>query len=69
MRLGSWRDPEVARDVKVLAFCGALALFALVLPDGFAPFLAVLITLGVLAALLMHLRGGVTAFTEEEARR
>jgi len=64
MRLGSWRDPEVARDVKVVAAIGGLVFFALALPEGFeglAPILGLLAALAAVAAVLMHLRGGPEA--------
>ena len=58
MRIGSWRDPEVARDAKVIAGLGGLVLFSLALPEGLAPILVILAALAAGVAAFMHLRGG-----------
>jgi len=69
VRLGSWRDREVARDAKVTAALGGLVFFLLALPEGLASILAVLATLASLVAVLMHLRGGAALVSGDATER
>ena len=69
MRLGSWRDREVARDAKVTAVLGGLVFFLLALPEGLASILVVLAALAGLLAILMHLRGGAAHVPSDAAQR
>jgi len=53
---GSWRDPAIARDVRVLGVLGLLLLLAVVVPSGLVWVILGPIILGGLAALIMLLR-------------
>jgi hypothetical protein len=58
LRVGSWRDPVVARDVKILAVLAAAVLLVVTVPSGIAWVFLGPIVLGALAALFMAVRGG-----------
>ncbi len=58
MEVGSWRDPEVARDLTILAVCVVVTVFAVTLPVGLVALLLLPIAVGSLVAILMRLRGG-----------
>lgn len=58
---GSWRSPEIARDVKVLSGLGLLVLLAVAVPAGVVWLIIGPIILGALTALIMLLRHGRTA--------
>jgi hypothetical protein len=58
VRLGSLRDPEVARDAKLTAAISGLVFFLLALPKGLASIVALLATGAALLAIVMRLRGG-----------
>jgi hypothetical protein len=69
VRLGSWRDREVARDAKVTAALGGLVFFLLALPEGLASILALLAILASVTAILMHFRGGSASASGGPAER
>lgn len=58
VELGSWRDPEVARDVKILSVLALITVLAVVVPSGLVWLVLGPIILGALAAVLMVLRRG-----------
>ena len=62
---GSWRDPAIARDVKVLGVLGLLLLLAVAVPSGLVWVVLGPIFLGALAALIMLLRSSRSAPSHE----
>jgi hypothetical protein len=58
IRLGSWRDPEVARDAKVAVAISAATLLIAIVPSGLLWVFLGPVMLGALAAILIALRGG-----------
>lgn len=58
---GSWRDPAIARDVKVLGVLGLLLLLAVVVPSGLVWVILGPVILGAFAALIMLLGSSRTA--------
>jgi hypothetical protein len=63
MQRGSWKDPNVVRDLKLLGVAGVLVVLAVTLPVGVVWTTAGLLLAGVLAAVLMFARtaGGRSA--------
>jgi hypothetical protein len=58
IRVGSWRDPEVARDAKVAVAISVATLLIAIVPSGLVWVFLGPVALGTLAALLMASRGG-----------
>jgi hypothetical protein len=56
VKWGSWRDPEVARDVKVLGLVALVTLLAIAVPSGLVWVVLGPVLLGALTALIMRLR-------------
>jgi len=65
MRVGSWRDPEVARDVKIGLLVTGIILFGIGLPEGFRGFVFVPVAAGTLGAIVMRLCGGTQRSTAD----
>jgi hypothetical protein len=63
MRLGSWRDAEVVRDVKIGALAALVVLFGLGLPEGFRGLVFVPVAAGILGVVVMRLWGGTQRST------
>ena len=57
-RLGSWRDPEIARDAKVAVAVSGVVLLIATVPSGLVWVFLGPLSLGALTAVLMGLRGG-----------
>jgi hypothetical protein len=67
MRYGSWKDPNVVRDVKVLGVAGVLVMLAVTVSIGLVWTIAGLLLLGALAAALMAVRSSDARSVSEPA--
>jgi len=58
LRLGLWRDPEVARDAKIAVGVSLCVLFLVIVPEGMVWVFLGPLLLGALTAVLLSVRGG-----------
>ena len=58
IRLGSWRDPAVARDAKITVGVSLAVLFIVTVPEGIVWVFLGPLLLGALTAVLLSVRGG-----------